>query len=428
MVLFDFTCSDLYLSQYSKCTYNTLTEEQDAVLERAVTEGRYGNGLIMTFAAGNEFTRGETINMEAWLNSRYTISVGAVGKDGLHSSYSTTGSAALFISGPGGDFEFQTNHITANLIGGGCHDASVGTSYATPAIAGAIAVVLQANPDLGWRDVQGVLASTAQKMDEGNPSWTTNAAGYHHSPFYGFGVMDTSAAVDAAMEWTNWGPELSAMSETEEVNIPIGADADSPAVSTLTLEADDFITESVVVHLLIDHVSRGDLEIHLHSPEGTTAALLPGHRDENTYGPQALELMSLLSWGEDPSGEWTLTVVDVSPGNVAACADMDYIQDAEGLSKLGPITCKTAEELCDDGMLNETTVADFLTQAVDNSTELVDDLTGVPIAEACCDCGGGIPLGADEMNALVSWKLVAYGHAENEVDVEINRNGDGSFP
>jgi hypothetical protein len=52
------------------------------------------------------------------VNSRYTIGVGAVGKDGLHASYSTTG-AAIFIAGPGGDKESLANNIVAKP-GGGC--------------------------------------------------------------------------------------------------------------------------------------------------------------------------------------------------------------------------------------------------------------------------------------------------------------------
>ena len=52
-----------------------------------------------------------------------------------------------------------------------------GTSFATPVAAGVVALMLEANPSLGWRDVQEILARTAQKTDPGHKDWTTNAAG-----------------------------------------------------------------------------------------------------------------------------------------------------------------------------------------------------------------------------------------------------------
>ena len=36
-----------------------------------------------------------------------------------------------------------------------------GTSAATPMVTGIVALMLEANPDLGWRDVQNILANTA---------------------------------------------------------------------------------------------------------------------------------------------------------------------------------------------------------------------------------------------------------------------------
>ena len=53
-----------------------------------------------------------------WDNSRFAMAIGAVGKDGLHASYSTTG-ASVFISAPGGDEESISNNIVAKP-GGGC--------------------------------------------------------------------------------------------------------------------------------------------------------------------------------------------------------------------------------------------------------------------------------------------------------------------
>ena len=50
--------------------------------------------------------------------------------------------AAILISGPGGDSEALSNNIVANP-GGGCHDITVGTSFATPVVSGVAALVLQ---------------------------------------------------------------------------------------------------------------------------------------------------------------------------------------------------------------------------------------------------------------------------------------------
>ena len=53
--------------------------------------------------------------------------------------------------------------------------------YAAPVVSGVVALMLEANRNLTWRDVQGVLATTAALTDATDPSWTLNAAGLHHS-------------------------------------------------------------------------------------------------------------------------------------------------------------------------------------------------------------------------------------------------------
>ena len=52
--------------------------------------------------------------MSGWTNSRYTITVGAVGKDRKHTDYSTPG-AALFITAPSGDYDDASHLLTAGL-------------------------------------------------------------------------------------------------------------------------------------------------------------------------------------------------------------------------------------------------------------------------------------------------------------------------
>ena len=55
---------------------------------------------------------------------------------------------------------------------------------------------------------------------------------------------------------------------------------------------------------------RGDVQVALVSPQGTHSVLLP-YRDEDIFGGQDYlnwPFMSVHYWGEDPAGEWTLTV------------------------------------------------------------------------------------------------------------------------
>ena len=52
--------------------------------------------------------------------------------------------------------------------------------------------MLQANPNLTWRDVKYILAQTAKKTDPTDADWTTNAAGYHINHKYGFGAVLTA--------------------------------------------------------------------------------------------------------------------------------------------------------------------------------------------------------------------------------------------
>lgn len=61
----------------------------------------------------------------------------------------------------------------------------------------------------------------------------------------------------------------------------------------------------------VNYTKRGILEIHLTSPSGTKVELLaPRKLDDSTEGFNNWTFMSVMTWGENPDGIWTLSVSD----------------------------------------------------------------------------------------------------------------------
>ena len=79
-----------------------------------------------------------------------------------------------------------------------------GTSAAAPLAAGAFALVLEANPQLNYRDVMHIVARTARipTLQEAE-GWTVNGAGYHVNDRFGFGAIDVAQMITVAQNWTN---------------------------------------------------------------------------------------------------------------------------------------------------------------------------------------------------------------------------------
>ncbi|CAB9496274.1 Furin-like protease 1, isoform 1 [Seminavis robusta] len=410
-------CSE-WLDIYVSCEYHALSEQAHQAFVQGVIEGRQGKGIIYVFAAGNAHNEGSFTNADGFVNTRFTIGVGSVDKSEKHASYSTPG-AALFVVAPGGDHEYITNNIIAKP-GGGCMEIIGGTSFSAPVVSGVIALILQVTPSLGWRDVQAILAETSRQVDPEEPSWTTNGAGLHHSYKYGFGIVDALAAVEASKNWTNIGPERQLILLSGPLDIMIEDDASRTTINTQTVSVpENFTVESVVVYMSLQHASRGDLEITLTSPSGTESILQPGMRPENQQLAvnETWKLMTVRNWGERASGDWTLAIVDESPGDRGDCANMpyEYLWEHPVYKTIEVYTCLTAEDRrhCAAGVVyNDNVNTLFIDRGRENLTA----------AEACCACGGGVAV--SDVNVLRSWTLAIYGHESIESDSEEAMDGD----
>lgn len=70
-----------------------------------------------------------------------------------------------------------------------------GTSASAPMAAGIIALALEANRNLTWRDVQHLIVETAKPKYLNALDWKTNGVGKRVSHAFGFGMMDAAQFV-----------------------------------------------------------------------------------------------------------------------------------------------------------------------------------------------------------------------------------------
>ncbi|SDG10717.1 S8 family serine peptidase [Thalassobaculum litoreum] len=284
----------------------------DAIADTATT-GRAGLGTVHVFASGNSRIQGTLSTHGPEQNSPYQITVAATDADGQIATFSSPG-ANVLVAAPGAGVLGVSGEDDG-------YDLTDGTSFSAPIVSGVAALVLQANPTLGMRDVQEILAYSAYdtgadpltraeiladtvgseaalaELDEPvraayeagislalSYPWTTvengatdwNGGGLTASHDYGFGQVDARAATRLAETWdatpnTVTNQAVVTVTSTTAVAVP---DGDAAGVSqSLTVDA-AMDVEFATVDVDIPHGDLGQLRIELTSPHGTTSYLI----------------------------------------------------------------------------------------------------------------------------------------------------------
>ena len=290
-------------------------------------------------------------------NLPYVIVTGAFSADGRRSSYASAG-ATLWVSAPAG--EFGGDHpamITTDQMGSERGFALIprglapgdegnplgdytslfnGTSAAAPNVSGVVALLLETQPELTWRDVKHVLARTARPLDRdipcvrvafgGTPAvlqhpWITNAAGYPFHNWYGFGAVDVDAAVPLAA--VHPPDSLGVLTESAPVrqsaglSIPDHDGGGLTMIQTVTGLSRTANIEAVQLRIEVTHPDPRELGLELMSPAGTRSIVNPvfNHTLNGVDTPLDWTILSNAFYGEPPTGEWTLNVIDAARGN-----------------------------------------------------------------------------------------------------------------
>ena len=387
---------------------DTLTQE---ALEYAANYGRDGKGSVLTFAAGNYDTDEDRLDYKGINNSMYVIAVGAVDSTAHKSYYSNVG-PGLAISAPsnGGPLGIMTtdrkgwygynsnptysdeNEFRGN---GDVTQNFGGTSSATPAVSGAIALLLQRNPNLGWRDVKEILMRTAVKVDAADAGWITanrtdhvtgNATvAFHFNDKYGAGLIDVAAAVALSGNWTNLKPQKS---QTVTTNSTTAIGSGATVNRTFTVNGTNLRTEHVTLQLTVTDIPKGNLTITLQSPGNTTSTFCVPHSDpDNKFANW--KFMTVRNWAESSNGNWTLSITNngTSTGNLTN-AELVVYGTEPGLDATNPAPVVTLQASATSVFVGSTInlTATTIDKKADGSVGSVSNLEafvdGVPLASS----------------------------------------------
>ncbi|XP_044301878.1 proprotein convertase subtilisin/kexin type 5 isoform X1 [Varanus komodoensis] len=289
--------------------------------ENGVRTGRNNLGSIYVWASGNGGRSKDHCSCDGYTNSIYTISISSTAESGRKPWYLEECASTLATTYSSGE-SYDRKIITTDLRQR-CTDSHTGTSASAPMAAGIIALALEANRLLTWRDIQHIIVRTSRAGHLIANDWKINAAGYKVSHLYGFGLMDAEAMVIEAEKWTTVPPQHVCVENTDRQiktirpdNIRNGPDNGVRSIYKATGCADNpnhhvIYLEHVVVRITITHPRRGDLAIYLTSPSGTRSQLLANRLfDHSMEGFKNWEFMTTHCWGEKAAGDWILEIYD----------------------------------------------------------------------------------------------------------------------
>jgi subtilisin-like proprotein convertase family protein len=328
------------------------TFRNNAHFQNSVFISSGGNDFVGSHASCGMvgFYRGNA-NLDQFKSYPYLINVASSTYQGNWASYSTPG-ANVWITAPGGDREVGI--LSPDLEGcqrgqaresaGGVFDSNrnqlnpdckytsmpVGTSFASPIVAGAVGILREVDPGLSWRDIKHILASTATRLRSTDAGWISNRGGYRFHHHLGFGQLNLTAAVEMAKaksfnlhqaKYTI--NDLSGESgyTSGPLNRAIPDNNTTGVSSAINVNRHDLWIEHVQVKINVDHPVAQDLAVRLTSPAGTSSWLMLSRSNILDNGLYEVTLGANAFYGERSLGNWTLQVSDEDAEDVGVLRD-----------------------------------------------------------------------------------------------------------
>eukprot|EP00093_Oithona_nana_P005555 05555.XXX_231746_225773_1 [CDS] Oithona nana genome sequencing. len=278
---------------------------------QGISQGRGGKGSIFVWASGNGGRDYDNCNCDGYTNSIWTLSVSSATENGLIPWYSEACSSTMattYSSGSSGERKVVTTDLHHT-----CTSTHTGTSASAPLAAGIIALILEVNPELTWRDVQHVTVRCAHNANLRANDWSQNAVGRNFSHSFGYGLMDAACMVRLAKQWTSVPDQLKCSRGSEKSGSIFVQGGTSQKSTIHVSDCDDNLSfiEHVQAHVTLGAAKRGDVRIYLTSPKGTKSLLIAKRpKDYSRAGFNDWPFLTVHMWEESPIGDWTLEVIN----------------------------------------------------------------------------------------------------------------------
>jgi len=311
---------DIYSASWGPTDNGEQLDGPDRLAEQAmkngVKRGRNGLGSIFTWASGNGGIYGDTCACDGYVNSIYTFAISSTTDQETKPWYLEECTSVLATTYSSGDINRGQHSIATTDLRHKCTKSHTATSAAAPIAAGIIALTLEANRKLTWRDVMYIIVLTSRAKVIKSNEYFENGAGFLVSSTYGFGLMDAGRMVEVAKTWISV-PEMRTC-HTRNSTLPVDFDQ-RVNLATVSIDTDACVNtedevnwiEQVEIVVTIHTEIRGKLEIHLTSPMGTRAMVLKKRpRDHSRRGFRKWSFTTVQLWGEKASGRWTLEVTN----------------------------------------------------------------------------------------------------------------------
>jgi subtilisin family serine protease len=215
------------------------TQVVEEAIADVVRNGRGGRGTVVLFAMTNEhrdnfgggadryrdisamadvIAVGRSTDLDRWGLSGFGLGMAVLGPTNAAKGSATAGCLPKDLAG-------KLDIVTADLTGRsgynrngagtcGCNPSLRehansnytscfgGTSSATPLVAGVVALMLAANPQLTVAEVRSILAETSDRIEAPAAGYRADASGQLYSATHGWGRVNAAAAVRAAVART----------------------------------------------------------------------------------------------------------------------------------------------------------------------------------------------------------------------------------